>query len=730
MLKVGINDLLVPIMTILTFTVILLDIPFLRAIIVFIYLSFVPGFSLLRLLRFKLGLLDFTLFSIGLSLAFVMFIGLLVNEFYVFAGLSQPLSTTPLIVSISAFTLVVFFIDHMRSLPESPKLGIGLRNNLKSFLAVSILIVFLPIVTALGVLYVNAALILFSCVIIAALCIMSIGLSRLFPEYCVPFLILSISISLICLVQLISNHIVGFDSNLEYYVFRLTQINGHWGPLNTDLNSLVSQNYNSVLSVNLLPAVYSSIMNAQGEIVFKILYPFLWSVGVPLALYRIFDKQFGKPIGLLSTFFFIFTYAAFYGPEPLSLNRQIVGTFFLLLSIFLLTNNVISVSKRRVLVVVFGVALVMSHYVLAYLFIALVVLSFLVSRRNQKTDKVINFYTLLILFLFSLSWYTFSSESVFKTLDHTIRFTLIESLTGKYVSLAAGSATDIYSLPQIFTVATWINLALLGIVYLSLLIGIITTTLKPNRTGISTQFRVMLITAATILVAAITLPRFAQIIDFTRFQAITLLFLSPCIVLGAKIIIAIPRNVLMKIKRPSILQGSFNCKNANLGLLLIAILASAYFLSQVGFVNRVTGGSVHSYIIDFDRIKASDEVRIKMNLYGAYNAEQDVISAEWLQSHKDATVKVYADSTLAGHVLISYGLIPDELLFPLTNKTIPEQFTYIYLGSLNVVNGVITIDTGSFSNWGLFNISELSYLLSETDLVYSNGASEIYSFPG
>jgi uncharacterized membrane protein len=729
-MKVGMSKMLVPVMTILVYVAILLDIPVFREITVFVYLSFIPGFAVLKLFKLKLSLLDVTLFSLGLSLVSLMLMGFLVNEVYVLIGLSRPLTAIPLLVSISASTLVVLFLGYLRCSTESPKLEFSFGNIPKSFLALLILMIILPIVTAVGVVYTNVTILLFSCVIIASLCIMSIGLRRLFPENCVPFLILSISISLIFLVQLLSKHIVGWDSNLEYYIFRLTQINGQWSPLNADLHSLVAQNYNAVLSINLLPSVYSSIMNVEGEIVFKILYPLLWSVGVPLVLYRIFGNQFGKSIGLLSTFFFIFTYAAFYGPEPLSQNRQIVGTFFLLLSIFLLTNNTISMTNRRVLLVIFGVALALSHYVLTYLFLALVVLVFLVSRRKPKTDKVINFYTLLILFMLSFSWYTFSSGSVLITLENTIRFTLIESLTGKYITLAAGSATDIYTIPQFFTAATWINLALLGMVYLSLVIGILATTLKPIRIGISTQFRVISIAAATILAAAVILPRFAQIIDFTRFQAITLLFLSPCIVLGAKTIITALINTLTKIKRPFILQGTFKSKNANIAFLLIAVLASAYFLSQVGFINRVTGGPVHSFTIDFDRIKVSYEGQVKMNLYGAYIAEQDVFSAEWLQSHKVATAKVYADGMFAGHVLTSYGLVPDTLLFPLTNTTIPEQFTFIYLGSLNVVNGVIAVDTGSFSNWKIFNISEISHILGESDLLYSNGASEIFSFSG
>jgi uncharacterized membrane protein len=721
--------MLIPIMTFLTYIAILLNIPVFREIITFIYLSFIPGFALLKLLRLReTTFLDTFLFSVGLSLAFLMLMGLLVNEFCVILGFSQPLSTIPLTISISASTLIVFFIENRFDLSETSRLGISIGSKPKNVFTLFIIVVLLPVITALGVIYLNAIILLFSCVIISVLCIMGIGFRRLVPENFFPFLILSISISLICLVQLTSNHIVGWDSQLEYFVFRLTQINGHWGFLNADFISLVTLNYNAALSVTLLPAIYSVMMNTKGEIVFKILYPFLWSL-IPLALYRIFEKQFGKLIGFLSSLFFVFTYSAYYGPAPLSLDRQIVGALFLLLSIFLLINTGIPTMKRRLLIVVFGVALAVSHYVLSYLFLALVALIFIVSKIKPKTDYTINFTTVLLLFLLSFAWFSFGSNSLLTTLGQTLLFPLVETFTGK-ISTMAGAATDVYSIPQVFTATTWINLALLGLVNIFLLIGILRTILKPSRTGLSFQFRVMSIAAAIILAVAVVLPRFATIIDFTRFYAITLLFLSPCFVFGGQTIIAAARNLCAKIKRPLILQGGFKSKNADRALLLIAILAIAYFLSQVGFVNRVTGGSIHSFTIDFDRLKTSDEGQVKMNLYGAYIPEQNVFSAEWLLSHKVATAKVYADDISGGHEIVSYGLIPDKLVLPLTNVTIPEPFTFIYLGSLNVVNGVIAFDIGSFSNMGSFNTSEISYLLNESDIVYSNGASEIWSFSG
>jgi uncharacterized membrane protein len=724
--------MLIPIMTLLTYAVILLNIPIFRDVVVFIYLSFIPGFALLKFLKLKdISLLDTILFSVGLSITFLMFMGWLVNELYVILNLTQPLSTIPLTIAISASTLIIFFIEYRRDLSEPSKLSINLGYETKKNFPLSIILFLLPIFSALGVLYLNVSFILLSCAIIAVLCVMSAVSRKLVPENLYPFLIFSISISLMFLVLLTSKYIVGWDSNLEYYVFRLTQINGHWGFLSPNVSQLMTLNFNSMLSITVLPTIYSALMNANGDIVFKILYPFISSL-IPLALYRIFEKQFGKRIGLLSTLFYIFTSTAFYGLEPLSLDRQIVGELFLLLSVFLLIDRTIPITKRRLLIVAFGAALAVSHYSIALLYLSFIAIIFVVSKIKLKTDRTINFMTitLLLLFVLTFSWYAFYSNSLLPTLGNLIKAVLYGLSTGNTHN-GAGTATNLYSVPQVFTAATWINLAMLVIPYLFLIIGILVIIVRPKGTGISEQFRILSIAAAIILAASVIVPSFAVSFNFTRFYAITLLILSPCFVFGGQTLLVTIGKVWTKIKRPLKRQITSKNKNMNISLLLIAIILGGYFLSQLGFVNRVTGDKIKSYYIDFDRIQASDDPQVKViYLVGAYIPEQDVYSAAWLLNHKVATTKVYADSASTVHALTSYGLIGQDLIFPLTNETAPEQHALIYLSNLNVVYGVITTDVESSSNFGSLNSSEISPILNNSDLIYSNGASETWSYWG
>ena len=712
--------MVIPIITLFANIAILLDIPILREIILFIFLSFVPGFAILRLFKLKeISFLDTILFSVGLSIAFVMFMGLLVNELYVILGLSQPLSVIPLTVAISAFTLAIFFIDYKRNLSGTFESGISLADKPKDIFPISLILVLLPILSVLGFLYFNVFIILLSCAIIAALCVMSVVSKRLVPENLFPFLIFSISIALVCQVMLTSKYIVGYDAQLEYYVFRLTQINGHWGFLNANVNFVGTLNYNSMLSITLLPAVYSVLMHAQGEIVFKILYPFIFSL-VPLTLYRICEKQFGKLIGLLSALFFVFTAVAFYNTEILGLNRQIVGELFLILSVFLLTSKTIPMTKRRLLLIIFGAALVVSHYSLAYVFLAILTLVFIISKVKPRHDDTLNTVTVLLIFLMTLLWYNLGSSSPLTSLTNIIIRTFEELTTG--LMPTAGTASTMFFIPKVFTTATWINLLLSGIANLFLIIGALLIILRPKGTGISAQFRVMLTIAAVILVVSFIGPSIASILNFTRLYAIALLFLSPCFVFGGQTILLTIRKTWTKIKRPLKRQIASKSKNIDRVLLLIAIILSAYFLSQVGFVNYVTNGPIHSYQIDFERIITSNEIQPKISvIYNVYIPEQDVFSASWLLNHKVETAEVFADAMSETHVLLSYGLVPNGLLPPITNTTIPPQGSFIYLGSLNIVDGVMAT-----SLTGSFNSSEISFLLDQNNLVYSNGNSEIW----
>jgi uncharacterized membrane protein len=301
----------------------------------------------------------------------------------------------------------------------------------------------------------------------------------------------------------------------------------------------------------------------------------------------------------------------------------------------------------------------------------------------------------------------------------TIRWAFVELTTGLFPS-GGKTASSFFATPQVFTMATWINIILSSTATLFLLIGALSMILKPKEKGVFAEYIDITVIAAIILAVSLVAPTIASILNFDRVYGITLLILSPCFVFGGLTLLTTIKRVLTKIKQLMKRESASKNKNIDLALLLIAIILGGYFLSQVGFVNRVTGGAIHTYTSDFDLMIKSNNSQAKTMLYWAYMSEQDVFSASWLSRHKVETAEVFADLIYESHALLSYGLIPNRLLLPITNTTIPPQGSIIYLGSLNTVNSVITTISGSF------NTSEISFLLDKNNLVYSSGNNQIW----
>jgi uncharacterized membrane protein len=254
------------------------------------------------------------------------------------------------------------------------------------------------------------------------------------------------------------------------------------------------------------------------------------------------------------------------------------------------------------------------------------------------------------------------------------------------------------------------------------MVGILAILMKRKGKSIIGSYKLIMIMAAIILLVALVSPQFAAELNFSRFYGISLVFLSPCFVFGGQMLLEIIGKAWNKVETALKNQILSKNKEIDTAFLLIALILSAYFLSQVGFVNYVTNGAVHTYGTDFVKMETSNDIVAKSFFYVWFNHEPDVSSASWLSSHKAGNAEIFADDGSTSHALVSYGLIPIGTALPITtNTTNPPQGSYLFLRSLNVVNGVMyTNDLGSF------NTSKVSSLLESNSLVYSNGNSEIF----
>jgi len=114
------NELLsgILIFGLITNLLVLFDIQYfyLRAIFSFIFLSTIPGLLIMLILKIrKIGFWEYLVYTIGLSIAFLMFGGLFINYALPLAGIGKPLSIIPLLISFNVFLLVFWIIAYKRN---------------------------------------------------------------------------------------------------------------------------------------------------------------------------------------------------------------------------------------------------------------------------------------------------------------------------------------------------------------------------------------------------------------------------------------------------------------------------------------------------------------------------------------------------------------------------------------------------------------------------------------
>jgi len=715
-MKMGLSTTAILLLHLLMYTAVGLNIPILRQIIVFTYLLFIPGFVLLRISGLqKIKVVDTILFSVGLSIAFLMFIGLLMNELYPLLGISRPLTTIPVTITLSVLTLALLFFGYKHNLSGNLNAS-GLQGmESKAISLKSVLFVLPPLLSIVGALYVSIPILLLMITIITALYALSIFSTRLIPAKLYPLMILVISLALLFHVSLISKYIMGADAPLEYYVFKLTEINGYWCRPSIGINPSSLANFQSMLSITILPTIYSVLLNIKGEITFKVLYPFVFSL-VPLILYRIYEKQTGKLVALLSTLFFMSSTIAFFGIEPLSLNRQIIGEYFFLLLIFLLFHESIAPRTRKMLFLTFGVALIMSHYSLTYIYLFYILFIYVISFK-KGSNEIISGASVLLFIIMTFSWYMYVSDSPLRSLTNVFE-RICYSFNVDLLNPEARSSyvySRISSAPP--TILTLIDRMLFYIQHFFILIGVMGLLVKTTGRKFDREYRLISILSIFLMLLCILIPHFATALNLTRFYAIILLFLAPFFPLGGKAVYnGIKKAGTFFVRR----SRNFSPRNMELRLVSIVLIASLLF--QSGFVYHVTRDVPSSNSLDINRKKTTNNLRIKINFYNVYIPEQDVFGAIWLSKNVNETSRLYADRNSKNLVLTSYGLIPRDRVHLLSNSTILDGADYIYLRHLNVVDGLIS----TFPIGEPFDIYEIASLLNESNKIYANGDSEIY----
>jgi uncharacterized membrane protein len=685
------------------YVTVFLNIPVARQVVGFVYFTFIPGLIVLKLLKFdKLDRVESLLLAVGFSVAFLMFGGLLLNEFGLLFGLSTPLSLMPLMIVLNSFILIGAVVVYLR--------GEGLEHletKIFGLRPLTLALAILPILSIVGAMYVNVFennfILLFTIIAIALLFVVGVASRKPSSSYFYPLAVLMIAISLLFSSSFISKYIFPFGSDIpvEYYVFKTTQNSGHWISTNPYFGDISYGRLNAMLSVTILPTVYSNTLNIDATWTFKILFPLLFSL-VPLCLYQVWQNYFGKKYAFAAAFLFM-AESTFY-TEMLGLNRQMIAELFFVLLLLVLLKKEISPLNKAICFIIFSAALVASHYALAeiflfFIFFAIIAL-FLMKRpgRNMTASMAVLFFVIMF------SWYIFtSSSSVFSSF---LSFgSNVYSQLGNFFNPSSRGQTVLSGLgataaPSILNA---ISRAFAYITEALIVVGFLALIAKRAKVRIEREYLIMCVAAMALLGLLILVPGLANTLDITRFYHILLFFLAPLCIIGADFLIK-----LVSKRKEELLVS----------ILLLMVLVP-YFLFQTGLIYEVTGSVSFSVSLSGYRMNP-------LQLYGnfgdinAYSA----FGAIWLSKNVNTeNTEIYCDVPSLYTVLTSYGMTYRGFMEPVSNSTVLAPGDVLYLGYLSVFYGEVVGNN-------VWNFSEMQPVLSKTNIVYSNGGSEIYISTG
>jgi uncharacterized membrane protein len=720
-----------------------LNIPIVKNIVGFIFILFVPGMLLLRLLDLD-GIKhngQVLLYTVGLSLASLMLAGFLMNTIYPLFGISKPLSFVSIFVTINVLIVILCFICYkidkgrrykliLRNLKDmvikkSPPNHVNVKNLMTSQVLFPLLIPFLSVLGAYMMNVYQYNILTMLMIFLIGLMALLVGIGKINSKY-YSLWVFVISFSLLLHKSLITNYIWGWDVNIEYFLANQVVANSFW-----DQN--LPMNYNSMLSVMMMAPIFSTFINTGLIWIMKIVYPFIFSL-TPLGLYYVFHKQTSPRIAFFAAFFFMIQFT-FY-TEMVSLIRQQVAELMLVLVLMIMVNEQMDVIKRSVLAIIFGMSIVVAHYGLAYImmFILSVSMIFLyfidknpvnifkkylargklvdnekgeINTKIKRYRSIIGnsrviitppFVALFILFILIWDIYT-SNSTIFQSFVN-----IGCSIIGNLYSFMDPNATQGLSLVMQQQVTPLRNLQknFYLISQLFIAVGIIALLFGKDGMKFKKEFKALSLAAFIVLMAGVFLPFFSSQMNTSRLYHMSLIILAPFCVIG---IIKV-----FHLFRPVLRFKPFSKISRNNLFTVISIFLVVFLFFDTGFTYQ---------ILDRDDVTS---ISLSTTCDFPKFDQREVTSGEWLQKYSYNGADIYADKNRASVLNSMVSCMEIPAYFDLVNST-----SYIFLGTVNIARNKVLISQMAGAN---IVINEgyrpPDEILSERFRIYDDGGSYIY----
>jgi len=634
-----------------------LGLPIVRAVVFFVYLNFLPGVLLLRILRVhEIGAARTLLYSAGLSIVTVMLVGVFANFTYPFLGIRNPISELPMVITMSALTVLLCVICYARDRDYSGMATTDLRTQ--SYVPAMFLAI-LPIGAATGAYAMNVwhtNIILMFLLLVISIVPVLVSLKRFIPAELYPLAIVSISLSLLFHSSLISDYIWGWDIQYEYHLAGLIVHEGVWNPG-------IQGNLNGMLSVTMLLPIFSVLMSTDLVWILKIVFPVIFSLA-PLGLYLLIRTQLSPRAAFLSVFVFVSLFT-FY-TEMVQLPRQQVAELFLILLVLMLVEKSVASINRSALAVVFAFALAVSHYGLSYVFLILLSSALIINRARLVKNATPNGERLsvrfvLLFMLICTAWYANTSSGTNLQTGILIARRIVDNLFTDFLSpkTAQGLSTIAAGTPSfLHEFSKYLHL----LVQVLIVFGVAYSWFDRRKQKTESIYFSLSVASLALMFAAIAVPYFASSLNVARLYQIALLLLAPYSIIGWNT--ASNMLVASRIRKPSVRGKRLNTEAFS----AFSILLAVFLLFNSGLVYEVAQDHPTSISLDNG---------IDSPLYNA----RDVQAGKWL-AQNEGSQTTYAD-TLRFQLLTGLGI--DFSYLPNNPRDMLEG-AFVFMGTYNTVN--------------------------------------------
>jgi len=697
-----------------------IEIPVVRGLLSFIYLTFIPGYLLFRLIGAKpRSYAETVVYVVGLSLVSLMGFGLIINFALPTVGIVEPISELPLVASVTCITLVLT-AAYYNFVDEEGLVWVDLRA-LSEYRVEVLSLSLLPLLAVYGALlltrYSNNVLLLVLYSVIAIMPILA--LSGLLPRRLFSFAVWVVAVSLLLQNTLTGAYLAWGDQGTEVNLIRNVLQAGYWDPAR---EGILSGKW-TMLRIVILHPIYTLYTDFQIVWVYKIVQPVLFSLA-PVALYRAYRNVVNEKAAFVSVYLFISLFSFF---VVLSRNTR-TATAILFMSIFalLLAEKRLSPGRKRMLALLTVLGVVVSHYGAAYMFfagmIAVVPVVLILDRVTKGVNKNITTSSFAAFYVSAtLGWYIFSStDSGTYRLLITFGDDFVNTLASEYLANPRGTSASVRQATADFNsviidILQFYNIAIGGIIVLG--VALTYVGLVSDRVNFDVDEEYLAYATVFLMMFAITFLPVARF-NTARTYPITMLFFAPFFVVGIRETVGLLRG--QDLVSPAALRQ------------VAAVIVIGYLVLNIGLVSALVVGEYSpNALVEKDRITEEGTPYEKQYFYKQYPTSYDVESSVWLRTNGGTGERAYTSGWPGGlSAPLGYDRI-DKIKAEsndVTTQRIPQDGPvgdgYVYLNSFSYHGNVVAYAPGQFG-FVFDRRTEVEDRWDDKDRIYHNGESVV-----